>query len=187
MNETFGQIEAVRQWLSGKSLEYVKDSDWCKIDDEAGWKFAVLPNELIIRKHFRLAEPAPVKPEEEQLWICENAEKCEFCECVHRIRHNLTNECTNECRGWFKGVKGSCCIPIPSKTKVMVELGPEDVPPGSRFKLDVTIDGLLVNGGIVFHFTEGKHYFRTWQQLRKYGWLIQRPGEDWTKCEKEAK
>ena len=70
----------------------------------------------------------------------------------------------------------------------MVPLGPEDVPPGSVFKLSEWQKGLhqtyfqVVSGGVVF--SSSQTYLTGWVDLRNY-WEISRDGgKTWQRCEK---
>lgn len=86
-------------------------------------------------------------------------------------------------------------FPEPPKKKVMVPLGPEDIPPGSVFTIkgrpehDWTMPESVSTKGITFTLGEADDVayssVKTWEHAQQH-YLIKRPGQDWQPCEKEA-
>lgn len=74
-----------------------------------------------------------------------------------------------------------------------VDLGPEDVPPGSVLRHETFTNewrGIVSVGKRgVYCATLGIYAadceILEWSELRTEGWLIKRPGDDWKKCEKD--
>lgn len=88
-------------------------------------------------------------------------------------------------------------VPWPAQPSVMVDLGPEDVPPGSAVKRPDDPSWCMVGVCMVISIEaihSGGTFNITFSSLRSDGWLIHRPGDIdtsgkpiWRKCEKEAK
>lgn len=94
----------------------------------------------------------------------------------------------------IKRVRTNDPLPAPPK---LVPLEARDVPPGSVLSradwakgtwdmvVSVTSFGIYTAKG---NAGEPVQYrMRQWQALQRDGWLIKRPDEDWTRCEKEER
>lgn len=46
----------------------------------------------------------------EQMWRCENWEKCKGCK--HKYKHNHDEYCDDNCTNGYGGIKGSICKPV---------------------------------------------------------------------------